>query len=260
MDKYIELMNRINTKYSGEEVEQTENIISLWDLVSILKEEMQPFYEVRLGHGLRDKINKDRNILQRMGILRRNALDNECRSAYTGISENRNEISIAFKESGSTVDSSLIIIKDRDSDELYFADFSLKDRDFVTKYLSEIYHTFAVLEQYVTLFPYEKSKGRLSIEQNFNDGVLTFTITCDTYGRVNTKVEPSVGADPDKLYKRTWYNREKVSDYVNGNAEEIMRRIPVQISELEQGFKKLVEDNLSKKNAMKYRKSFGMAN
>lgn len=260
MDKYIELMNKINAKYSGEEVEQTENIISLWDLVNILKEEMQPFYDVRLGHDLRDKINGDRNILQRIGILRRNALDNECRSAYTYMSENSNEISIAFKTQSAAMDSHLVIIKDRGSDELYFADFSLKDRDFVTKYLSEIYHTFAVIEEYVTLFPYEKSKGRLSLEQSFNDGVLTFTVTCDTYGRVNTKVEPSKGADPDNLYKRTWYNREKVSDYVEDNTEEIMRRIPVQISELDQVYRKLIEDNLSKKNGLKYGKSFGMEN
>ena len=39
MDSYTKLMTSIDEKYSGEEVEQSENIISLYDLVKMLEEE-----------------------------------------------------------------------------------------------------------------------------------------------------------------------------------------------------------------------------
>lgn len=42
MDSYTKLITSIDEKYSGEEIEQTENIVSLYDLVTILSEEMEP--------------------------------------------------------------------------------------------------------------------------------------------------------------------------------------------------------------------------
>ena len=42
--------------------------------------------------------------------------------------------------------------------------------------------------------------------------------------------------------------------------EQILRTIPVEISSLNEVYRKLVEDNISKKKAMQYGKSFGMAN
>lgn len=261
MDKYTELMQRIESQYSGEEVEQTQNIISLYDLYTILMEEMEPLNKIKMGNELQNKINADRTFFKRIGLFRRQAvIDKKCMGVYTDIGETRSEIVFSFDERRSSVGSHLTLYKDIDSDELYFGDFSLKDREFVERYLSDIYGIYAILESYGTLFPYKKEKGRQSLNQAFDDGVLNINITCDTYGRVAIQVSPSKGVDSDNLYTRSWYTRQTVSSYVDENSEDILSRIPVEISSLNEVYRKLVEDNLAKKKSMTFKKSYGMEN
>lgn len=260
MDKYTELMNRIDTKYSGEEIEQTENVISLYDLVTILSEEMEPLRKLKMDKEFQNKINRDRTIFQRIGLFKRKEVINKkCTGGYTEVSENRSTISLGF-DNGQALGVHVVLYKDFDSDELYFADFCLKDREFVEKYISDIYGIFAILEQYGTLFPYEEKKGRTGLSQEFSDGLLSVTVKLDTWGRVTPSIVPCKGIDTDNLYTREWYNRETVSKHVYAMQEQILRTIPVEISSLNEVYRKLVEDNISKKKAMQYGKSFGMAN
>lgn len=261
MDKYTELMQKIQSQYSGEEVEQTDNIISLYDLYTILKEEMEQLNKIKTGKDLQNKINADRTFFKRMGLFKRQAdIDKKCIGVYTDIGETRSEIMFSFENKQSALGTHLSLYKDLDSDELYFGDFSLKDRGFVEKYLSDIYGIYAILESYGTLFPYEKEKGRQSLKQGFDDGVLSVTITCDTYGRVSGQIFPSKGVDTDNLYTRAWYTRQTIASYVEENSADILSKIPVEISSLNEVYRKLVEDNLAKKNAVKYKKSYGMEN
>lgn len=261
MDKYTELMQRIESQYSGEEIEQTENIISLYDLYTILMLEMKPLNMIKMGNDLQNKINADRTIFRRIGLFKRQAvIDKKCTGIYTDIGETRSEIVFSFDERRSSVGSHLTLYKDIDSDELYFGDFSLKDREFVEKYLSDIYDIYAILESYGTLFPYENEKGRQSLNQEFDDGILKVNITCDTYGRVAIQVSPSKGVDSDNLYTRSWLNRQTVSSYVDENIDDILCRIPVEISSLNEVYRTLVEYNLAKKKAMTLKKSYGMDN
>lgn len=67
MDSYTKLLTSIDEKYDGEEIEQTENIISLYDLVSMLSEEMEPLRELKMDKEFQNKINRDRTIFQRIG-------------------------------------------------------------------------------------------------------------------------------------------------------------------------------------------------
>ena len=261
MDKYTELMNRIDTKYSGEEIEQTENVISLYDLVTMLQEEMEPLRKLKMDKEFQNKINNDRTILQRIGLFRtRTVVDKKCNGGYTEVGENRSSISLNFEDKGNVLGTHVVLFKDFDSDELYFADFCSKDREFVEKYIGDIYGIFAILEQYGTLFPYEEKKGRTGLSQEFSDGLLSVTVKLDTWGRVTPSIVPCKGIDTDSLYTREWYNRETVSKHVYAMQEQILRTIPVEISSLNEVYRKLVEDGLAKRNAVKLGKSFGMAN
>lgn len=261
MDKYTELMSKIDTKYSGEEVEQSENIISLYDLVTMLEEEMEPLRKLKMDKEFQNKINNDRTILQRIGLFRtRTVVDKKCKGGYTEVGANRSSISLNFEDKGNVLGTHVVLFKDFDSDELYFADFCSKDREFVEKYISDIYGIFAILEQYGTLFPYEEKKGRTGLSQEFSDGLLNVTIKLDTWGRVTPSIVPCNGIDTDNLYTREWYSRETISKHVYAMQEQILRTIPVEISSLNEVYRKLVEDNISKKKAMQYGKSFWIAN
>lgn len=261
MDSYTKLITSIDEKYEDNGVEQTENIISLYDLVTILSEEMEPLRKLKMDKEFQNKINNDRTILQRIGLFRtRTVVDKKCKGGYTEVGENRSSISLNFEDKGNVLGTHVVLFKDFDSDEIYFADFCSKDREFVEKYISDIYGIFAILEQYGTLFPYEEKKGRTGLEQEFNDGLLSVTVKLDTWGRVTPSIVPCKGIDSDSLYTREWYSRETVSKHVEGMKDKVLRNIPVEISSLNEAYKKIVEDGLAKRNAVKFGKSFGMAN
>lgn len=261
MDKYTELMNRIDTKYSDSEVEQTENIISLYDLVTFLQESMEPLRSLKMDKEFQNKVNRDRTVLQRIGLFKKHEVTNKkCTGGYTDVEENRSKISMCFEEKGNALGTHVVLYKDFDSDEIYFADFCFKDREFVEKYISDIYGIFAILEQYGTMFPYVEKEGRKGLSQEFSDGLLDIAIKLDTWGRVTPSVVPCKGVDTDNLYTREWYSRETISKHVEAMKEQILKTIPVEISSLNEVYKKLVEESLAKRNAVKLGKSFGMAN
>ncbi len=154
----------------------------------------------------------------------------------------------------------MALFKDFDSDEIYFSDYGLKDRDFVTKYISEIYEIFGILEEYGTMFPI-KEKSRKAIGQEFSDGVLDVEVVLDTYGRVSDTITPSEAVDPDKIYTREWYSRDTISKHVQDMRVQVLSSIPVEISNLNIVFKRLVERASAKRNAQIKAKTIGgMAN
>lgn len=261
MDSYTKLMTSIDEKYSGEEVEQSENIISLYDLVKMLEEEMEPLRKLKLDDEFYNKINADRTVFQRIGLFRKKAVVNQkCTGGYTDTGEDRSKISVHF-DNGKDLGTHVVLYKDFGSDEIYFDDFCLKDRGFVEKYISDIYGIFAILESYGTLFPYEEKKGRTGLSQEFDDGLLNIKVSLDTYGRVTPLILPVKGTDPDNLYARAWYSRETVSEHVNNMSEDILRRIPVEISSLNEVYKMLVERAIGKRQAKLLGKTIGgMAN
>ena len=79
MDKYNELKERIDFKYTGREVEQTENIISLFDLYVLLVDEMRELKDVKDLDWFKEKINNDRTFFKRFGLFRKKAIvDQKC--------------------------------------------------------------------------------------------------------------------------------------------------------------------------------------
>lgn len=260
MDKYTELKGKIDSKYSNGLVQQSENIISLYDLITMLKEEMEPLRKVKIDKEFQEKIDADRTIFQRIGLFKKQAIvKGKCNGGYTSVEQNRSTISLHFEEKNSSFDRCIVLHKDFDSQEIYFADFCYKDRDFVTKYISEIYGIFAVLENYGTIFPYEEKKGRIGITQEFNDELLSVTVNLDTFGRVSTSIVPTKDNDPDGVYTRDWYSRETISKHVDGMSEQILRSIPIEISSLNEVYKTLVERAIGKRQAKLLAKG-GMAN
>lgn len=262
MDSYTKLLTSIDNKYSNGSVEQSENIISLYDLVTILQEEMEPLRKVKIGKEFQDKINADRTIFQRIGLFKKRAIVNKkCTGGYTETGQTSSKISLCFEEKGQGLGTHIVLHKDFDSDEIYFADFCVKDREFVERYISDIYEIFAVLEEYGTLFPYEEKKGRCGIKQDFSDGLLDVSVSLDNWGRVSTGIVPSKGNDPENLYTRTWYSRETISKHVDEMSEQILRSIPIEISGLDKVFRMLVERAIGKRKAQVHAKTIGgMAN
>ena len=66
----------------------------------------------------------------------------------------------------------------------------------------------------------------------FTDGFLTISIIYGNYGQINTDITISTKEDQNSLYKREWYTRKKLSDIVSENSDEILKKIPINIADL----------------------------
>jgi hypothetical protein len=116
MDKYTELKGKIDSKYSNGLVQQSENIISLYDLITMLKEEMEPLRKVKIDKEFQEKINADRTIFQRIGLFKKQAVvKGKCNGGYTSVEQNRSTISLHFEEKNSSFDRCIVLHKDFDT-------------------------------------------------------------------------------------------------------------------------------------------------
>lgn len=251
MDAYTKLMTTITSKYDCDQVEQSENVISLYDLVAILDKEMEPLRKIKMEDGFRKKINADRTIFQRVGLFKKEAIINKkCEYVYTDASGDRSSITIGFGSVPKIVEV-IELRKDFGSEEIYFSSFSKKDREFVNKYISDIYEIFGVLEEYGGLFPYENDKGRLNACQEFGDGLFDVSVSIDSFGRVTPTLVLCKGLGLEQIYAREWCSRESIATYVNNMQDDILKRIPIEISNLNESFKTLVERSKDKENTHK---------
>ncbi len=253
MDRYDELKRTIDKKYTDREVECHDNIINLYELYHILTDEIAPYRTVMDGSEIQRKINADRTIIEKLGMFKkRSVVRNKCTSAICSVKSNSSRICFGFEDKKVSMGSKFTaIVKDFDSDEIYFDKYTDVDKAFVEKYISEIYEMFAVLEEYGQLFPYDEKEGRNVLKQSFDDGVLNITISLDLYGRVKYDIRLSEKVGSMDLYNRDWLNRESIRDYVERSIKRIFMSIPININDLNDTYKLLVEHNLGRKDNLK---------
>lgn len=155
MDEYTRFKQDLDKKYiEPDGIEKSEGVISLYDLIDILETGFDNLKLTIDGSELRDQINQDRTVLQRINLFKKKrVIDKKCTSVISNFNKNKCRISFGFEDSGRSMGSRFVVlIKERDSDELYFESDYFADKEFATKYVSEIYGMFAVLEEYATYF------------------------------------------------------------------------------------------------------------
>lgn len=261
MDKYTELKGKINEVINGEWVYESENVISLNDLHFIVGKRMAGLRDVMKSQEFMDKVNADRTIMERIGFRKRAVVSKKCSIVMPQSDGEVSRIAFGFdKDSKNYSSNFVIILKERESDELYFESYSFIDEEFVKKYMSEIYGMFATIEEYASMFPqgvgFDSRKPRNAIVQTFDYGILRVTIECSVEGSVTAFVSLVDGVDSDKVYDRKWVNRETLSDYVKAHIVDILGRIPVEIPKLNPEFQAIVLEYKSKMEAKRLERSF----
>ena len=67
-------------------------------------------------------------------------------------------------------------------------------------------------------------------------------ISYDAYGNVNTNISINSKEDLNGIYQREWFTRKKLSELVSENNDEILKKIPINIKDLDRKYQNLVSE------------------
>lgn len=251
MDEYTKLKTKIESYLELPEVELTEEVISLGTLINILDSGLERLRKTQFGTEFQDEINKSHTIVEKVGRVFKKKVSvctRECNHINASCDGKKSQITFGFKNKESKFGTEyLTICKDIDSDQIYFGQFGV-DKEFVEKHYDLINDFFDTLETYSNIYQGGVGGSGTSISQQLFDGFFNIEIVCDTYGRVRSTTTINKEVDKEGVFTREWFQRQTLSELYRENSEEILKRIPVDISSLNYTMQTLVKKASSKQN------------
>jgi len=252
MAEYTRLRKELESYFEMSDVELNENQISAYDLYKIVNDKLHELRKIQFESTFKDEINKGFIITKKVSKLfkkEESSTGKRCTTVMTANNCKTSTITFGFSKSNHIIDTEyLTICRDIDSDEIYFDKYSFVDKAFVMKHYDCISETFNTLEEFSKLFQGGVGTGGNGAQQVFTDGFLEITLSYDSYGRIDTDIKIDEKEDKEDIYNRDWLKRKKLSEYVFENKETILRKIPINIDELNYTTKTIVEGYLSKIN------------
>ena len=161
----------------------------------------------------------------------------------------KNTSKITFFYGLGTHPETFTILKDFNDSDIYFSEDTKPDKEFITKYYNDIMYIFDTLETFAKM---TKEDIGITNENNnlkpliFSDGFLTLTIKYDLTGKVSTNISINKTEDVKAIYKRNWYTRKSLSEIVSENSDEILKKIPINIKDLNSKCQSLLNEYTNK--------------
>lgn len=260
MDRYTEIKETIDKKYiEPDGIERTIDTVSLFDLIDMLEMKFDDLRIVMKGDYLKDQINADRTVFQRIGLFKKEKVINKkCTSVISTLGKKKTRISFGFDDHNRS--SFVVLLKDRGSDELYFESEHFSDKEFASKYVGEIFQMFSVLEEYAPLYPVNGKGETTAIAQTIEDELFSVTINVYTNGSVHYIINLKKSLDQDSIYNREWLSRVKLKSYVDQHSLRVLDNIAVPVAKLSEVFRSVVEQDMVKGNAAILAKKQGVKN
>lgn len=250
MTEYERLETKIESYLKRKDIKPTETTISIYDLYKALEDKFKELREVQLSSKLIEKINKDNTSIKTTGKIFK-----ETEVVYTKILDNilatttKNTSKITFFYGLGTHPETFTILKDFNDSDIYFSEDTKPDKEFITKYYNDIMYIFDTLETFAKM---TKEDIGITNENNnlkpliFSDGFLTLTIKYDLTGKVSTNISINKTEDIKAIYKRNWYTRKSLSEIVSENSDEILKKIPINIKDLNSKCQSLLNEYTNK--------------
>ncbi len=244
MTEYQRLETEIEKYLTRNNVKKTNNVISIYDLYKSFENKFKELRDIQLNISLIEKINKDNTVIKETGKIFKYK-----ETVYTKILDNvvatteKETSKITFFYGMGKHPEKFTILKDFDDNDIYFSDDTIPDKNFISKYYSEIMYIFDTLEEFAKL-----TNSDIGIaNENYNlkplilsDGFLTLTITIDMLGKVSTNISINSKEDRTGIYNREWYTRKTLSELVYENNDEILKKIPININTLDSKYQDII--------------------
>lgn len=245
MNEYQRLEQKLEGYLTRIDVKPNGNIISTYDLYKAISDKFKELRDIQVDNKLIEKINKDNTIVTTKGKIFK-----ETEVVYTKILDNilattkHHTSKITFFYGIGTHPETFTILKDFNDNDIYFSKDTIPNKDFVTKYHDDIMYIFATLESFSELLNID-----IGITENndlkpiiLSDGFLTLTIKYDSSGKVSTDITINSKEDKEGIYKRNWYTRKKLSEIVSENNDEILKKIPLNIKDLDIKYQNIINE------------------
>lgn len=247
MDEYEKMMQELEQYLAREDIEDTNEVISAYSLYEIVDDGFEKLRNIYNDWDFRQQINTDKVQTIKKGFIFKkttSVIQNECERVSTTADYKTAQMHIRFEYYNHTI----ILCKDRNSQEIYFDKYSKIDKDFISKYYDYIMETFRIAEEYVDLIggPIGSSRNDSSIQpQNFPVSFFYIALEYTRSGEVSIDIIVDSEKDPDGIAKREWYNRKKIIDYISENETELLKKIPIHVEQLVPTTKKIVEAKMN---------------
>lgn len=236
MDNYEILLNEINDYLNKREInneDASSEIISLYDLLKIVDNELQDFRNILTNSLLSKKLKLASKL---------SPFVNECSITVDTYRENP---CINFRQKHDYYNP-FKIFKGKNINDIYFGNYHNNKegkffKNFVKKNYDTILETFQVIEEYIELL------GSINtFSSTFIDNLFKIEISIYSEGEVRFILSLNQEHPLKEEYKKQWYQRENICDYVERNKAEILKRFSVVPRNLEEPFNKIYNKSKEK--------------
>ena len=251
MDEYTRLRTMLEEYLNKPDVELTDSEISVYALCELVNDKLEELRKIQFDSNLPEEINKSYTVLERVGRAfkkKTSMCQRQCTQVMSSCNGTTSEITFCFKVKESRFGSEyLSICKDVNSDQIYF-DRHSADKQFVERHFDRISEHFSILEEYSKLYQGGVGGSGKGIEQSISDGFFDVKIKSDSYGRTNVTTTLTTSADKEGMYTREWFQRPTLRDIYKENKDDILRKIPISINDLNYTYKTIVKQAIRKQN------------
>lgn len=236
-ENYEILMDEIK-EFLSKDIVNCENslveVINLYDLYNIINDELEELRKIHIDSKIQKKLNAINNFLSA----------NKKMFSFLCISSDRCSI---FFVDNKFAKNFLTVYKDNGIDEIYFNREQNKENKLVYKFINKnydlIFETLNMLERYKKLID---TKNKIKHKQVFTNDLFEIFLYFDEQGVTNIKININRYHKLSNESLKKWHRRENIDDFINKNKNKILKRIPVNLYELNDPFKNLYDSHKAK--------------
>ena len=239
MGEYEKLVSRIAEYIKKEDIVETDEVISAYDLCNIISDKFSLLRNIENGEFLKRKINEENpqyiNLLRK--IIGVNTLLNyQCDNVELFIKDNMLKLMFRFEIGDFSIE------KHVGENDLYYIPKNLKDDLLISKYYDDIMNIFNVLENFYKLFLDDKNsiKYRNVLELSYD--IFDVEISYYMDGYVYSWLSLSKEVDKDKISEKEDINKFSIRTIIGVRKNQLLSKIPARKSSLPPMFKQILEE------------------
>lgn len=249
MENYEFILNEVNS-YTNRKQNIGEGQISLYDLYRKTEKYLSPLTDMFENNIIEKRLNKSVSLKERI----ERAKNGKMWDKYTVETYTENQKAILKIRIDECLNF-LKIIKDFNDDNLYAEYYNygslMKSGHLKEEVIKIIKPTLKknykeIVEQLNILEQYSKRIGDIDTKKdnfccNASNDLFDITVICTSYS-VGYNIKISKECDENGIYDRTWLSRPSLEDVVNENISDILKNTFVNVRDLDERFKIILND------------------